>query len=135
MAKFGRVENGIVLEVVEAADAAALAEMFHADIVATMIEDPNNEIEEGWEHDGSNFSAPAPVDNTPTVEMIKSEAARRITESGHDWMIIREVSTGGAEPCPQNIKDYAAAIRADSLTLEGTLPEDYTDDSHWTAAP
>ena len=131
--RFGRVVDGVVLEVINEANQATVDSKYHADIASQFIADPNDEIEEGWEHDGTNFSAPAPVDNTPTVEMIKQEANGRIAASGHDWMVIRNVSDGTV--VPQNILDYAAAVRAASATLEGTLPEDYQDDSHWPVAP
>jgi hypothetical protein len=132
MARFGRVVDGVVLEVINEANQASVDAKYHETIAAQFIQDPNNEIEEGWTHDGSVFAAPVPVDNTPTVDMIKQEANRRIAASGHDWMIIRSISDSTA--VPQAVLDYAAAVRAASATLEGTLPEDYTDDSHWPTA-
>jgi hypothetical protein len=129
MAKFGRVENGKVREVVEAADQNEIDTKFHSSIAAQFVLDPSNLIEQGWEYDGANFSAPAPIDNTPTVQQIKDEANKRIAASGHDWQIIRQISDG--TPVPQAILDYAAAVRAASTTLEASLPEDYSNDVHW----
>ena len=68
-----------------------------------------------------------------SVEDVKEEARRRISIVMPGWMVDREVSGGTA--IHQTVKDYAANIRTDSATLEGTLPADYTDDSHWTVAP
>jgi hypothetical protein len=64
---------------------------------------------------------------------IKAEANRRIEEVMPTWMVAREVSGGAA--IPQDVKDYAEAVRAASGVIEGTLPDDYTDDIHWPLQP
>lgn len=74
------------------------------------------------------FSSPA-----ATVGQIKAEAHKRIEAAMPAWMVALEVS--GVAAITQTIKDYAAAILTESATLEGTLPVNYTDDSHWTDAP
>jgi len=81
----------------------------------------------------STWNGTAWVDYLPSVLELKEEANRRIIESGHDWMAIREISDG--TPIPQTIKDYAAAIRADCAALELSPVSDYKNDTHWTAAP
>lgn len=64
---------------------------------------------------------------------VKTEASRRIRESGHDWMAIRKVSTG--EDIPQNILDYAAAVREASNLLEQSPPENFRDNQYWPELP
>ncbi len=66
-----------------------------------------------------------------TLKQIKEEAGRRITESSHDWMAIRKITTG--EPIAQKVLNYAVAVRAASEALEANLPADYYDDKHWPA--
>ena len=128
MATFGRIENGVVMEVITAIDQKEINSKFHKTIAAQFVKDSSGLIKPGWIYDGESFAVPAPV--VPTIDQIKSEAGRRIVASGHDWMAARQ--TGDGAPMPQTIKDYAAAIRTDSATLEESLPEDYTNDSHWT---
>lgn len=72
---------------------------------------------------------PAPLSGPEIISGIKREAARRIADSGHDWMALRQVTT--SIPVPQNIVDYAAAVRTTSNALEQSLPSDYADDTHW----
>ncbi len=60
---------------------------------------------------------------------IKLEAAKRIKESGHDWMAIRQVTTG--KKVPNDIIEYANDIRKTSNKLEEKLPADFTNNKYW----
>ena len=57
--KYARIVDGVVAEVIDAGD-KDINTMFTAELVATMVPDPNGEAVErsGW--NGSAFSAPAP---------------------------------------------------------------------------
>ncbi len=132
MADYVRIQNNIVMELGTFADQAEIDNKYHADIAAQWEIDTAGTAQQGWDKLGSdNFATPAAP--TITANMVKTEARRRINVVMPGWMVAREVSGGTA--ITQTIKDYAANIRTDSGVLEGTLPSDYTDDSHWTAAP
>ena len=98
------------------------------------------------------YSLPDPI--APTVEQVKAETQRRILDFCPDWkqrnltalsvrlnrksLVVPPVIT----PTEQDQLDFADAvfdhidaIRTASDVLEGTLPVDYTDDSHWPADP
>jgi len=133
MATYGRVEGGTVKEVITAVDQDDIDSKYEASVAAQFILDPNDEIEQGWTHDGSDFSAPGAAP-APTADMVKSEARRRINIAMPQWMIAREVSGGAAVSTA--IKDYAADIRTDSATIEALtpIPGDYaTNETRWTA--
>lgn len=89
----------------------------------------NNVGERFW--DGQDIAVYTPPVPEPAkiIAGIKRQAAKRIEESGHDWMCIRQISDG--TPVSQAVLDYAAAVRAASAALETTLPLDYADDAHW----
>ena len=131
MATFGRIENGVVMEVITAIDRKEINSKFHKTIAKQFIEDKSGLIKEGWTHDGASFAAPAPF--VPTIAQIKTEAYHRIEKVMPGWMVDREVSGGTA--ITQTVKNYAAKIRTESAILEASLPSNYTDDSHWTPAP
>lgn len=73
------------------------------------------------------------VARTCAIRQIKVEAQRRICESGLGWMVERELS--GGKPVPDEIKAYAAAVRAASDKLEADPPDDISLDRHWPALP
>ena len=118
MAKYAKLENDVVVQI--------------QPYFETGFESCPDNVVSGYIKNGANWDAPV-VDLTPTINQIKAEAHRRIEVVMPVWMVAREVSGGTA--ITQTIKDYAADIRTDSATLEGTLPTDYMDDSHWTAPP
>lgn len=73
----------------------------------------------------------APLLDEEILSGIKREAARRIEACGHDWMALRQV-TSGIE-VPADIVQYAELIRQTSGELEqrSPLPQDYINDRHW----
>lgn len=76
MQVFARIHAGLVAELIEADDAAALAERFHPDLVATMVPmDPGAGI--GWRWDGTAFAAPLPPALPPPIRRISALAFRR----------------------------------------------------------
>jgi hypothetical protein len=77
---------------------------------------------DGWEKPA------APADPIITADMIRQEARNRMQLNGHDLAVQGSVPN-------QDSLDYIDAIKSECATLEGTLPQDYKDDSHWTAAP
>lgn len=64
---------------------------------------------------------------------IKTEARRRIESVMPTWVVDR-ANTGGPR-VPANVLTYVKSVRETSDTLEGTLPTDYADDSHWPSVP
>jgi len=126
MAKYAKIDASDIVEQVQPNDETSFV-LVDKSVIPGMLHDG------GAAYDAANFSTPAPVLPTPTINDIKSEANRRIELAMPSWMVSREVS--GGTPITQTIKDYAAAIRTDSATLEASLPSDYQDDIHWTTAP
>ena len=83
----------------------------------------NEDVPEGY------ATEKPPLSDAAVLAGIKVEAARRIQASGHDWIAIRKITTG--EDVPVAVINYAAAVRTASGVLEGDLPQDFYDDSHW----
>lgn len=98
------------------------------------------------------YSLPDPV--APTVEQVKDEAQRRILAFCPDWkqrnltalsvrlnrkaLVVPPVITPAEQDdmdLADAVFDHIDAIRQASDTLEGTLPVDYKDDSHWPVDP
>jgi len=69
----------------------------------------------------------------PKVADIKTEARRRIEAVMPSWVVER--ATTGGPRIPANVLTYVKDVREASDTLEGTLPSNYADDSHWPTAP
>lgn len=84
--------------------------------------------EPGQEWDGADW-----VNPVPNVQQIKNEARRRIDAVMPTWVVDR-ANTGGPR-VPANVLAYVKLVRETSDTLEGTLPTDYADDSHWPSVP
>lgn len=84
--------------------------------------------------EGETFTECPPAALAPEILTagIKTEAARRIAESGHDWMALRKVTAG--IDVPEAVIAYAAAVRAASDLLEVEPPQDYWLDAHWPEA-
>lgn len=98
------------------------------------------------------YSNPDP--NPPAINQIKAEAERRIIAFCPEWrqrnflamrmkLLPKTLSLPPTiTPSEQDkldlyddVFDHINAIRATSDSLEGTLPVDYTDDSHWPTDP
>lgn len=67
----------------------------------------------------------------PTGDDVNAEAARRIAATGHDWMVLRSISTG--VDVPKQVLDAASSIReaANRLTDLPNVPVDFADDKWW----
>lgn len=75
MARFARIADGLVAEILELPNGVSVEDAFHPDIVAA-FHPCGPEVEQGWLFDGSHFSArPAPAG--PSAEELVSYAADR----------------------------------------------------------
>lgn len=61
--------------------------------------------------------------------LIRREAARRIALSGHDNYVMRKVSNG--KPIPEELLEYAEAVREASKRMIENPPEDIYDNENW----
>ena len=94
-------------------------------------------VKAGYTYDyvTKTYSPPEPIiiPNDKKIESINHEACKRIENVMPNWMICREV-TGGKD-IPTTIKDEAKRLRTVSNNLCVSLPDDWTDDSHWAKPP
>ena len=74
---------------------------------------------------------------TITTDMVKEEAQRRILAVYPDWKQLNYLRQQGNNPTQEDLNvinlawAYIDNIRAKSNILEGTLPQDYQDNTHW----
>ena len=61
MARYARVSQGVVAEIINTPNGSSIADMFHPSIVAACFITPNDEVQAGWSFDGEDFAAPEPV--------------------------------------------------------------------------
>ncbi|CAM5764753.1 DUF4376 domain-containing protein [Bosea minatitlanensis] len=102
MQRFARIDDGVVVEVIELPDTVsvadpenegqsierplALADAFHADLVAAIVPAPT-EVETGWSFSDGEFSPPPPP-ALPTVAELLAYAADlrwRVEQGGAVW--------------------------------------------------
>lgn len=78
MQVFARIQHGLVAELIEADDAASLAERFHPELVATMVP-AGAEVRVGQRWTGSSFAAPLPATpvTPPAIRHVATLAFRR----------------------------------------------------------
>lgn len=69
--RYARIENAIVLELIELPDGLEVADVFHPDIVASLVNYEDVAVEQGWSYDGSKFEPPLPL--TRPLDAIKAE--------------------------------------------------------------
>jgi hypothetical protein len=79
MSKYARIENGIVIEVLDAQAGFTIGDMFHPDIAAQFVA-CDDDVEPNWTVSGNVFAAPV----APTVDLVAYAAAKRF-----------DVETGG----------------------------------------
>lgn len=77
------------------------------------------EVEEGWDYDGTIFTAP--VAPTPTADEVR--AKRDFLISGTDWAVLPDVTT------PSGYLEYRQALR--DITDQAGFPENVT----WPTKP
>mgnify|MGYP001053494492 CR=1 FL=1 len=82
MARYARISDGVVAEIIGLADGLQPAAAFHPDFAST-LHSCGDEVGEGWSFDGSSFSAP--VVAPPDKASLKAYAASK------RW----QVETGG----------------------------------------
>ena len=82
---YARIVDNKVAEVIDAGD-KDINTMFTAELVATMVQDPDGEAvqQSGW--DGSKFSAP--VSNVPDINEVRLIRNRRLENS--DWSQVND---------------------------------------------
>lgn len=94
----------------------------------------NNQDRLIWDVEAGGFiEAPPVTPPSPTADMVKEEARKRLSPT--DWYVIRASDPSDGSAIPQNVKDYRSAVRSSSDSLEAMspIPVDYQDDSHWPA--
>jgi hypothetical protein len=74
MARYARISDGVVAEIIGLADGLEPAAAFHSDVASTM-HPCGAEVGEGWTFDGSSFSAP--VQAPPDKATLKTYAASK----------------------------------------------------------
>ena len=74
--KYARITDGRVAEIVIIPEGAAIADMFHPDIVSTMVAVPEEDVTVDWLYAGSGFSPP-PAPEPPEIK-IPSVTARQL---------------------------------------------------------
>lgn len=99
---------------------------FRPDGSIAQIQDIGESPDESWTAEKPEEK---PLTDAEILSGIKYEARLRISASGHDWMALREVTTG--IPVPEYVKAQAELIRNASDILEQQLPQDFTNDKHW----
>lgn len=136
MPTYGRVVNGVVREVITAANQAEIDGKYHADIASQFVLDPNDEIANKWTWDGSNFAAPVPVAATwddvqlkqkNMIETVRWHIERHVTqrELGMDVGVGTNTSDID-EDVYQDLLQYIQDIREDDDANHAT-PQDALD--------
>jgi hypothetical protein len=155
MARYARIANGVVAEIIDLAGMAP-GDTFHPDVAATLVA-VGTGVNVGDVRSGQTF-APAPPLPGPTSEAviaaIKAEAGRRILsrfpahqQSNALAMGLNAAIDHGPDPAswPPDLQaeltrmrvlwDWTRAVRARSDALEASPPTDISNDSHWPVAP
>lgn len=148
MSKFAIIENGDVINIVEASAKADVK----PDDGRTVVEFADG-AEIGGTHDGSKFAKiPQPAPPPVTAVWVKQEAYRRIVEIAPEWKqrnmtaqsvaLLSKLQDGGTFTTDEkaamvsNMAVWAQVkvIRAKSDLLEAMtpIPVDYTDDRYWS---
>ena len=73
---YARVENGVVVELIEVPDGLAVNDMFHPDVVSSLVE-CDASVGIGWSFDGSSFAAPEPSDEDEEIPVPTSVTLRQ----------------------------------------------------------
>lgn len=107
MSLFARVDGGLVAELIADDDAVPMADRFHPDIVAALVEVPaGQDVAVGWHWDGEAFGAPA----APAMTEGAARARRDALLAASDWTQL------GDAPLAPEVKiawaSYRAALRA-----------------------
>ena len=77
---YARIEDNKVAEVIDAGD-KDINTMFTAELVATMVQDPDGEAVQGSGWDGSKFSAPVPI----VLDITEVRLKRWFLLNSSDW--------------------------------------------------
>ncbi len=77
MTHYARVEEGVVVEVLDIPGEANIAEMYHPDFLAT-CRDCGSEVKIGWNWNGKTFNQPGEPLRIIIAEMVNIERNRRI---------------------------------------------------------
>ena len=130
--RYARIEDNKVMEVIDAGD-QDINEMFTAELVATMVQDPSNAAAFGFDWDGSNFSAPAAI--VYTNDQVRILRNRKLVSS--DWT--QNIDAKLSEEKKTEWAVYRQALRdipagyPDCLNAAGNAEDD--TDIIWPTAP
>ncbi len=119
---YARIEKGAVVEIIEACDPktgelADINDLFHPDIVATLVPDTDSVAVLGGTWDGTSFGPiPAPI---YTVANAKAESRRRILALAPEWkqrnMLARSIELLRKDP---TISGLTAAEANEAAKIE-----------------
>ena len=150
MMKYARVENGTVVEIVEARDPETgefveIGTLYHPAFIADLVPDLNGKAVAGGIWDGTAFG-PLPA-TAVTAEDVKRECARRILAIASEWkqrnliaraleLTRKEITADGLSAAEneevatiQAVWDRISALRTASDTLEADVAsQGYTGD-------
>lgn len=141
--RLAQIEDGTVVNVAEARRGAVPGFMFG-------WPEAGPEVGIGWTWDGETFAPPAP--EPVTAEQVKAEAARRILVIAPEWRQRNLTARGVELTNTRHDREWTAAERAeadaisavwaeiaavraasDAIEAMDPIPQDFTDDSHWSA--
>lgn len=81
MKYFAREAAGKVAEIIKVKAGDDIADLYHPDFVATLVE-VSSSVKEGWVRDGGGFVAPGPVETTKEQLAAYAATCRRRSEIG-----------------------------------------------------
>lgn len=118
--RYVRIENELVVEVVDEFGGFTIDEMFHPDLVAEMVK-ADEPVSEGWRWDGSKFSPPA------TAPLIALEAIKLDLKNSVDAMAeaerLKYITPGEGQAMTYRQKvDEAQAFKATKSPLSKDYP-------------
>ena len=122
MPRFARIADDTVVEIIEIPDGEALADRFHADLVAACLP-AGAEVQPGWTWNGSAFAAPAPPPPLPAIRRIAPLAFRRRLGSAKRAAITLAAAAAmeGGDATLQVFLDDLAASRVVELDHPDTV--------------